>query len=79
MNNPKDLKLPQFETASFASSYWPYRPNVDPAFILRYFKEDLVQPAVGAYLNYMAKVANLEADAAKAQADFHQTLAKLHG
>lgn len=79
MNNPKDLKLPSFETASFASSYWPYRPIVDPAFILRYFSEDLVQPAVGTYLNYTAKVANLEAEAAKAQAEFYQALAKLHG
>jgi hypothetical protein len=79
MNNPKDLKLPAFDSASFASSYWPYRPNVDPAFILRYLAEDQVQPAVGAYLNYMAKVANLEADAAKAQADFYQALAKLQG
>ncbi len=79
MTNPNDLKLPAFESASFVSSNWPYRPNVDPAFILRYFREDLIQPAVGAYLNYTARVANLEADAARAQADFHQALAKLHG
>ena len=79
MNNPKDLKLPSYENASFESSFWPYRPNVDPAFILRYLKEELVQPAVGAYLTYQAKVANLQADAARAQADFHQAIAKLHG
>ena len=79
MNNPKDLKLPSFENASFVSSFWPYPPNVDPAFILRYLKDDLVQPAVGAYLNYMAKVATFEADSARARAEFHQTLAKLHG
>ena len=79
MSNPNDLKLPTFESASFESSYWPYRPNVDPAFILRYLKEELVQPAVGAYLTYQAKVANLQAEAARAQADFQQTLAKLHG
>ena len=79
MNNPKDLKLPSYESASFESSYWPYRPNVDPAFILRYLGEEFVQPAVGAYLAYMAKVANLQAEAAKAQADFYQTLAKSQG
>jgi len=79
MNNPKELKLPSLESASFASSYWPYPPNVDPAFILRYLREDLVQPAVGAYLTYMAKKASLEADAARAQAEYHQALAKLHG
>jgi hypothetical protein len=79
MNNPKDLKLPQFETANFASSYYHYRPNVDPAFILRYLGEDRIQPAVNAYLNYMVKVANLEADGARAQADFYQAIAKLNG
>ncbi len=79
MNNPKDLKLPQVEAGSFVSVDWPYPPNVDPAFILRYFKDDLIQPAVGAYLTYSARVANLQADAAKARAEFHTNLAKIHG
>jgi hypothetical protein len=79
MNNPKDLKLPPIESANFASSYYHYRPIVDPAFILRYLGDNALQPAVNAYLNYMVKVANLEADAARAQADFYQALAKLQG
>jgi hypothetical protein len=79
MKNPQDFKLPPQEAASFASINWPYPPNADPAFILRYFKDDLINPAVGAYLNYMAKAASLEVEAAKARADFHQALAKLHG
>jgi hypothetical protein len=78
MNNPQDLKLPRVES-SFETFDWPYPPNVDPAFILRYFKDDLINPAVGAYLTYMARVAGLQADAAKARADFHTSLAKMHG
>lgn len=78
MNNPKDFKLPRAES-SFEISDWPYPPNVDPAFILRYLKDDLIQPVIGAYLTYMAKVANLQADVAKARAEFHTSLAKMHG
>jgi hypothetical protein len=79
MSNPQEFKLPHAENASFAISSWPYPPNVDPAFILRYFKDELINPAVGSYLTYMARVSNLEAEAARARADFHQALAKLHG
>ena len=79
MNNPKDFKLPSPENASFANSPFFYHPNVDPAFILRYIGDDRIQPVIGSYLNYMAKVARLEADSAVARADFFQGLAKLHG
>lgn len=79
MNNPKDFKLPSFEAASFESSYWHWPPNADPAFVLRYFRDDLIQPAISEYLRYSAKLSSLQADAAKAKADFHAALVKMQG
>ena len=79
MHNPEQFNLPQAEADSFASLYHIYRPNVDPAVILRYLPEDIVTQIAAQYEEYNATVAELGAKALQSQAQFHKQVAQIIG
>ncbi len=77
-----EMKLPALEQEAFVLDpnlerilRWQWR--VDPPWILRYLKEEIVREIYGAMLHGRAELAKLEVQAKQAEAKMYEEIARI--